>query len=385
MKVSELVVPGDDPDAPQARVQLRGLGTAGTGGSNEPSLQRVLDVNGITVNVGDDNPDTNLFHSVPATQKAQLVGPDELRVQRFEKAGTGPVTVETLAVFGPTDANPVVRVGRHLPGDAAQKTELLSVPNAPLRNGQTVDVPNGTTSFDPADNLFALYSEWPYFQNRVLSQEDARNTFSGAFPHHVRVYPYRTAAGATPNAYVLATEETLTGPDFQDVVLLVRNVRPSALSSGKIAVENMDGVPFSDRLVFNRIQTPDAANPNGVHDQATLRIKNTSAVEPLTVTGLDLPGRIRAGEPARAAARDPRQRNDRRDREVHGDDAGGQPGQPAQRATLTVRTSDAAPPTTPIELAGMWQRQCEGGTEPDVAQIADAFGYGTTILRSGQH
>ena len=45
-------------------------------------------------------------------------------------------------------------------------------------------------------------------RGRRLFSEDSLNTFSGAIPHHVRVYPLKTSAGAVvPDAYVEATEE----------------------------------------------------------------------------------------------------------------------------------------------------------------------------------
>ena len=40
-------------------------------------------------------------------------------------------------------------------------------------------------------------------------------------------------------------------------------------------------------------------------------------------------------------------------------------------------------PTLPVELAGFWQSPSEGGQEPDVAEFAKLFGYGTQITAAG--
>ena len=48
--------------------------------------------------------------------------------------------------------------------------------------------------------------------------------------------------------------------------------------------------------------------------------------------------------------------------------------------TLTVSSDAADGPTHEVELAGLYQRETEAGTEPDVVAIAEAFGWGTTIL-----
>ena len=63
---------------------------------------------------------------------------------------------------------------------------------------------------------------WPttrFFEQRTVYTEDTRNTFDTS-PHHVRAYPLGDGV------YVLATDESNRLNDFNDAVLLVRNVRP---------------------------------------------------------------------------------------------------------------------------------------------------------------
>ncbi len=51
--------------------------------------------------------------------------------------------------------------------------------------------------------------------------------------------------------------------------------------------------------------------------------------------------------------------------------------------TLTVKSDDADEPSLPVELAGFWQSQSEGGQEPNLIEIAQLFGYGTQITSPG--
>lgn len=223
---ANLRIQSNDPAQPVVDVALGGLGTQGTGGANEPSLQWILDTYAIPVNVGDPNPADN---SLPTSPRLG----EEVLVRGFEKAEAGTVTVEPLAVYGPTSANPVVRVGWYATGDQNTKNQLFDVSNSPASNGQTLNpIATGLTAFDPGETPFSFYSVWPFFGSRTIYGEDALNTFGGAIPHHVRVYPYKNSDGAAvPNTYVVAFEENTSGFDYQDVVLVVRNVKPIAQAS----------------------------------------------------------------------------------------------------------------------------------------------------------
>lgn len=227
-KDAALQVKSNDPLMGTTEIALRGLATLGNGGTKEPSLQWILDTYQIPVNVGDDNPKDNIINSDTTKQRAPLLG-DEVDFQQFKRFdNASPVLIEPLAVFGPTDSNPVVNFGWYTSGNAAAKNQLFSVSNNPTSNGQRLNpvlVPGSALDFDPGTSSFGFYSTWPFF-NRTLFSEDALNTFSGAIPHHVRVYPLKDATGTTvPNAYVVAFEENTSGFDYQDVVLIVRNVK----------------------------------------------------------------------------------------------------------------------------------------------------------------
>jgi hypothetical protein len=168
---------------------------------------------------------------------------------------------------------------------------------------------------------------------------------------------------------------------FTTTALSSFRVVTAGISRGDVSVTNLDGVPFQDRLVMNRIQTPSTTIPNVVHDTASLRIRNTG-VDGLNVTALDVTGPFALVDPPAFPALVPS--GGSLDVKVRftatsaGTDAG------LWTGILSVRSDDADEPTLPVELAGFWQSISEGGQEPDLTEIAKLFGYGTQITSPGQ-
>jgi hypothetical protein len=370
-KRATLTIAGNDSANPQQTVALRGLGTLGLGGASEPSLQWILDTYDIPVNAGDPDPTTSAIPSTPR------IG-DEVDLQRMVKASAGNVTIEPLAVFGPQGPSSEVTNLGWYPVVGGTRTKLFTVGNPDY---QSVDPPvTGSLSFDPGTGAFGMSSIWPFFSNREIFTEDARNTFTGALPHQVRAYPLKAGDGSVvPDSYVVAYEETTSGYDFQDLVYIVRNVRPAPTSSaGQIAVTNRDGVPFPDRLAFNRIGSLTNPPSNGVHDRVVLRISNTGS-GPLHINGLALTGPWQLVSPptlpatiAAAGQLDVTVRFVA----TSGSTASG---------TLTIASDDASTPSQAIQLRGYWQSISEGGQEPPLPTVVNSvFGYGTAILNSGQ-
>jgi hypothetical protein len=244
-------------------VPLGGLSVEGQGGNLEPSLQWIFDTYGLPIDSGDNDPGTT-----PLVEEAtnELVG-DEVAAQRFLKADAGtPVSVEVLAAFG-VENDPVLEFGYYTAGSAASRQKLFDIQQTPTLNAQrlapevdgSVDAA-GRVSFDPGSEAFGLYSYWPsnrFFDARTVYSEDRLNTFPDAIPHQVRAYPLKDETGAVvENAYVLATEEFTQGFDYNDVVVILRNVTPAA---GGVGVDDLQittpvGLPYSDRLVLQQIE-----------------------------------------------------------------------------------------------------------------------------------
>jgi Big-like domain-containing protein len=262
-----------------ARVTLRGLGTNGVGGTSEPSLQWILDTWQIPVDVGDPDPTTSLL---PTTNP---LGPDEVPLQTMVKArDDSPVTATPIAAYGSQKTDPAIRWGWYTPTGVVRHEQFT----VPASAAQSL-APAAPVTFDPGTGAFGLYSEWPPFGNRDVYSEDRLNTFDPAVAHHVRAYPMRNPDGTTvPDTYVVTTEEITSNQDYQDIVLIVSNVRPASGGTGAVTLTSLDGVPANNRLVFSAIGTPADANEQ-THKSATVRIRNTGS-GPLTVTGLPVVG-----------------------------------------------------------------------------------------------
>ncbi|HEV7805345.1 MAG TPA: choice-of-anchor D domain-containing protein [Solirubrobacteraceae bacterium] len=371
VKRATLTVTGDDPNNTQDAVALRGLGTKGLGGANEPSLQWILDTYDIPIKVGDPDPTNNALPS-------DLLLGEEVPLQRLAKAGPGPVTIEPLAVFGPqSTSGEVTNLGWDAAAPAARKT-LFSVGNGAF---QSVDPTiSGSLSFDPGSSSFGMSTIWPFFDNRLVYTEDALNTFDGVLAHHVRAYPLKSSDGSiVANSFVVAFEESTSGYDFQDLVAIVRNVRPPSTTSGdQILLSNLDGAPSDDLLVFNRIGRLASPPANVVHDSASVRISNTGG-GPLTINSLTISGPwVLVGAPALPATiaggsqLDVTVRFMAQSTNVH-------------MGSLTIGSSDATAPTTSVQLAGWWQGLSENGREPSLSTMVNTeFGYKTTLTYADQ-
>ena len=155
-------------------------------------------------------------------------------------------------------------------------------------------------------------------------------------------------------------------------------MRPIATSTtGRLTLENLDGVPFPDRLAFSRIGSVTSPPANGVHDRATLRLRNTGT-GPLSLTGLPISGPWQLVSPpalplsiaAGASV----------DLVVRFVAATGR----VSNGTLTVQSNDPFGPSRIVQLSGYWQSLPENNLEPSLTEIVGIFGYQTAIVGSGQ-
>ncbi len=361
-------------------VTLRALGMSGSGGTLEPSLQRILDLYQIGVNVGDNDPNTTDFPTDTANSA------DEVTAPRLVKSGTGPVTVEILGVF----ANQVSRTtfGWYEAGNSQTKNPLAQVLAAD--NQSIAPLQDGLFTFDPGTGAFGIYGNFTLGStnnplNRDVFSENSLNTWETNTNRQkkVRFYQLKDNNGVVvPNAYVATFEEYNLSFDQNDMVAIIRNVQPAA-AAAEIGLENLDKTPSADRLVMSRIQ-PTGWNtdlPNQFHDVSTLRVRNTGS-QNLDITGIGVSNTefvIESGGGARTLA--PGAFVDVVVRFVYSSTS---KGNSVRTATLTINSNDPDEATKQVALSGLWQSHSEdaptgGSQEPVLQKIIDAFGYKVTV------
>ena len=417
LQSASLQIKSNDPSNPILSISLHGLATTGLGGGYEPSLAAILRTYNIPTIVGDGPNDSTAFTSTfyPNPPGA---GSQETLVQRLAKAGDGPVTIQLLASFNATNSvNPIVRFGYYTPGQPLDKNELFTLNNSDAQ----LMAPNamGSTSFDPGSASFGLYSIFPHFQDngqaRVSYSEDVWNAWDVNVHRKFRFFPLENPDGSVvADAYVFAAEDNNIpfGPiqpyDSNDVVGIIRNVKlaADAPNGPVIGLQNLDGVPFSDRLVFNRIQVTNSdqyVNGDVVHDTGMLQVTN-SGNQPLVINGLSftdaaewqlvnpptLPATVAPGGvldltikfvAQSAPPHTNNELNDYQDQEfLPVTSVGG-----VWNDTLTVSTNDPASPLRTVQLAGYWQHHSEYEEEPGLQTIVNQiFGFGTNVSNTPQ-
>lgn len=149
---------------------------------------------------------------------------------------------------------------------------------------------------------------------------------------------------------------------------------------GSLKVQNLDSVPYSDRLVFSRIKALDPNTPNVVHDTATVRVRNTRAAGAgaLEITDFAITGPWVLDPAVPAPASIPA--GGTLDVRLRFTATGGD----LNSGSLTMTTTDPERPTIKIELAGFWQSQSENGQEPNFYELTKLFGYNVTVTTDNQ-
>ncbi len=155
-----------------------------------------------------------------------------------------------------------------------------------------------------------------------------------------------------------------------------------AKTDGVLALSNPEQAPFDDRLVMSRIQST-VSSPQ-TKDTARLVLRNTGT-QPYEVSSLSASGTAFAvTAPTTLPITVPAGGTANVDVAFTATIDANQPQNRLFAETLTVFSNARNGGSTKVELAGIWQKQSEGGNEPDVAEISKAFGYGTKIRNSGQ-
>ncbi|HXU82108.1 MAG TPA: hypothetical protein VN914_11970 [Polyangia bacterium] len=150
------------------------------------------------------------------------------------------------------------------------------------------------------------------------------------------------------------------------------NVVQQAATGPALELENLDEVPFPDRLVTSKLT--DTSKSQVTHTKAQLRIRSTGTtaltINSLTFTGpwrlnpsVTLPRTVAAGSSTTLTV------------EITATSGG-----KVLTGKLAIGTNAG---TTNVQLAGT-RTAPEGGNEPNLQQIVDTFGWKTVIAGAGQ-
>ncbi len=367
-------------------IQLRGLPTAGTRGTNEPSLQRLFDLFNINVRAGDAEPSTTPLN--PGGTSNAISAP------RFEKSGSAPITVQPLTSFTEGTNGTSSILGYYRPGTPERTTEFLRFSQNDEQTASPIAV--GATSFDPGSTAFALSAKFPRFTNtdgssRVVFGEDSLNTWepNTSERNKVRVYPLRDASGrVAANSYIVAFEAFTQIPgDYQDAVYILRGVKLAASGSflSAVSTEASVNAPVDpSRLVFNRVQNPNLEFGNIVRDTNTLQLRNTGSTS-LRVSGIS----ISSGAPFAVVGSSSFTINSGQTRNISVRFTA-QSGPELREGTLSIRSNASNGSTLNVPLAGLWQNWSEDNpntgitVEPSAASIVRAFGLATRLTNASQ-
>ena len=205
-KTAQLGVISSDVQAPD--VGLYGLGSEGEQGENEPPLQQVVSTLGYNVNVG--------AASLSLGSGDEVVG-DEVLAPLFEKAESGPVTLEVVARYSPEKVFPY----GFFTLDAAQAvTQKVGVIGAAEAQKLLPARAAGTATFDPGPQPFGIYG-----QAGGETQYSLDGLNQGDIRHALRVYPLKDRSGTPiPHSFLIGLEEAQNG-DYQDALFVISNVK----------------------------------------------------------------------------------------------------------------------------------------------------------------
>lgn len=188
---------------------------------------------------------------------------------------------------------------------------------------------------------------------------------------------------------------------FGSIINPTAVVQAQTTNGPEIELENLDSVPFANRLVTSRIQNPEDGTrtkqvidpvtgeityvccvpANKVHDVAKLRVHNRGN-QPLQLSGsISGPWEIAGASVLPQTTIAPGASNDVAVKFV-ATSSGGTDG--LYQGAFTLSTNDADEATVQVELAGFLQLFSERQQEPTLAQIIRVYGYGTDILGTGE-
>jgi len=170
---------------------------------------------------------------------------------------------------------------------------------------------------------------------------------------------------------------------------VIEGLENRCLMSATLTVTNLDGLPFNDRMIFNKIQHLDQNFPNVTHDHAQLKLTNSGDAAltfgtvalngPWTITP-DLSNTTLAVGASQTVTLTFTQSTLPAHAQNQTNFTDNTNGGASIFGSLAIPSNDPAHANTTIALAGYWQNQSEHNAEPNLTVITNFLsGYTTKI------
>ncbi len=406
----------NDADSPFTTVDLAGFWQPVDEGGREPNVNEVWEVfgfgntiDGLKLTGGGENSVLNFFDLYIPVDETEVLSP------YFQLAdGVSQAKITQIAAFhGPGPASLAI----HNPANKGQTAQGMShqgtdnqrlLPNGNGDNGFVSksfgngQIPDGWQGDDAFGIVMAGLSTNPTLNpsgSDVPQQSDMTGRYAGytvtggevfdpngnPVPDGYTVRMFQAVdedGNAIANTYLGVMDYTGINYDYNDNMFVIEGVQ--AIGFGQdIAISGLDDAAADDRLVFSRIDNK-ANGAQGVRDEATFTISN-DGFGPLKLAGLNIVGDdaasfeivsgpsansiLAAGASATVTVR------------YVGTDTANDDAAVLHEAALEIRSDDFDEGVRTVQLAGLAQIQSEGGEEPTVAQIVEAFGYSTNVAQ----
>jgi hypothetical protein len=379
----------NDADSPVATVDLAGFWQRIPEGGQEPNVNEIWKIfgfgnviEGLSLRGGGENSTLSTNDVFAKTDETEVLSPywkladgvTEARITQIA-AFHGPGGA-TLAIHNPGNKGQQVGFSTHA-GDDNQQI----LPSGSNNTGfQTRTFTNATIPNDWVGNEVFGISVAGLSTDPRLNPAGPVSVPGTQQGHTVKMFQALDAQGAViPNTFLMVMDYTGINYDYNDNLYVVEGVMPVGFG-GNVVVSGLDDAAADDRLVFTNIDNP-ANGSQLFRNEATLTLTN-DGFAPVTVTGIAIGGAnagdfeivgnlptLAAGQSANVTVR------------FVGSDPADDNQAVLLKGNLTIQTNGFTQPGT-IQLAGLAQFQSEGGEEPTVAQIAEAFGYGTNIAQN---
>ncbi|WP_118136145.1 carbohydrate-binding protein [Oceanicella sp. SM1341] len=376
----------NDADSPIATVDLAGFWQRIPEGGNEPNVNEVWKIfgfgnfiEGLSYTGGGENSTLSTFDVFAQTDETEVLSPywaladgvTEARITHIA-AFHGPGGA-SLAIHNPGDGNQQVGLGSHFGDD--NQTILPNAGNNTAFQTRTITsgtIPDGWLG----EEVFGIKVAGLSTDPRLNPTGDV--IVPGAQQGHtVKVFQALDTEGvAIPDTYLIIMDYTGINYDYNDNMFVMEGVKPMGFGDS-IVVSGLDDAAADDRLVFTNIDNP-ANGSQLFRNEAVITLTNEGFVT-TTVTGVTIGGpnaddfevvgalpTLAPGASAQITVR------------FIGSDPVDDNAAVLLRGNLTIETDGLIQPGV-IELAGLAQNQSENGEEPNVAQIVEAFGYGTDM------